>query len=211
VAWILFSISIIAGFFKYVLHISIGDFLTKWFDSIWNSKPKPEVAETPEKERKDDKQVFNISNNLYTYDDSKAVCKSFDARLATYDEVEEAYKDGGEWCNYGWSENQSIYFPKQKKTWEELQKDPKRKNDCGRPGINCGFIANPNTRFGVNCYGKKPKPTDAEVKYMSAKKNSPAPKTPEEELIDKKVKMFKDHRDKLIRLNGFNQNKWSEF
>jgi len=215
-AWILFAIILIVSFFKYVLKISISDFLEKSMDDIWN-KPDPSgnvhvkgntiVSSAP----KIDDEVFNIANNIYTYDDAKAVCKSFDARLATYDEVEEAYKDGGEWCNYGWSENQSIYFPTQKKTWEELQKDPKRKNDCGRPGVNGGFIDNPNTRFGVNCYGKKPKPTDAEVNYMSAKKNSPAPKTPEEELIDKKVKMFKDHRDKLIRLNAFNQNKWSEF
>ena len=214
-AWILFAIILIVSFFKYVLKISISDFLEKSMDDIWNKtdpsgngvKGNTVVSSAP----KIDDEVFNIANNIYTYDDAKAVCKSFDARLATYDEVEEAYKDGGEWCNYGWSENQSIYFPTQKKTWEELQKDPKRKNDCGRPGVNGGFIDNPNTRFGVNCYGKKPKPTDAEVNYMSAKKNSPAPKTPEEELIDKKVKMFKDHRDKLIRLNAFNQNKWSEF
>ena len=49
------------------------------------------------------------------------------------------------------------------------------------------------------------------MNYMSAKKNSPAPKTPEEKLVDLKVKMFKDHRDKLLTLNGFNQQKWSEF
>lgn len=220
-SWLFFAIILIVSFFKYVLKISISDFLEKSMNDVWN-KPDPSgnvvkgnaavkgntiVSGTPVSTD----EVFNIANNIYTYDDAKAVCKSFDARLATYDEVEDAYKDGGEWCNYGWSENQSIYFPTQKKTWEELQKTTKRKNDCGRPGVNGGFIANPNTRFGVNCYGKKPKPTDAEMNYMSAKKNSPAPKTPEEKLVDLKVKMFKDHRDKLLTLNGFNQNKWSEF
>ena len=214
-SWLFFAIILIVSFFKYVLKISISDFLEKSMNDVWN-KPDPSgnvvkgntaVSGTPVSTD----EVFNIANNIYTYDDAQAVCKSFDARLATYDEVEDAYKDGGEWCNYGWSENQSIYFPTQKKTWEELQKTTKRKNDCGRPGVNGGFIANPNTRFGVNCYGKKPKPTDAEMNYMSAKKNSPAPKTPEEKLVDLKVKMFKDHRDKLLTLNGFNQQKWSEF
>jgi hypothetical protein len=211
VAWILFSISIIAGFFKYVLHISIGEFLTKWFDSIWNSKPKPEVAETPEKERTDDKQVFNISNNLYTYDDAKAVCKSMDARLATYDEIEDAYENGAEWCNYGWSENQSIYFPTQKKTWEELQKTTSHKNDCGRPGVNGGYMDNPHIRFGANCYGNKPKPSDRDIHYASVRSDDLKPKTPGDLLSNMKVDFFKKYKDDFIQLNAFNKEKWSEY
>jgi hypothetical protein len=211
VAWILFSISLIAGFFKYVLHISIGEFLTKWFDSIWNSKPKPEVAETPEKERKDDKQVFNISNNLYTYDDAKAVCKSMDARLATYDEIEDAYENGAEWCNYGWSENQSIYFPTQKKTWEELQKTTSHKNDCGRPGVNGGYMENPHIRFGANCYGNKPKPSDRDIHYASVRSDDLKPKTPGDVLSNMKVDFFKKYKDDFIQLNAFNKEKWSEY
>ena len=62
-------------------------------------------------------EVFNISNNLYTYDDAQAICSVYGAQLATYDQVEEAYKDGAEWCNYGWSENQMAFFPTQKSTW----------------------------------------------------------------------------------------------
>jgi hypothetical protein len=211
VAWILFSISLIAGFFKYVLHISIGEFLTKWFDSIWNNQPKPEVAETPEKERTDDKQVFNISNNLYTYDDAKAVCKSMDARLATYDEIEDAYENGAEWCNYGWSENQSIYFPTQKKTWEELQKTTSHKNDCGRPGVNGGYMENPHIRFGANCYGNKPKPSDRDIHYASVSSDDLKPKTPGDVLSNMKVDFFKKYKDDFIQLNAFNKEKWSEY
>lgn len=216
-AWLVFAIVLIASFFKYVLKVSISDMLEKAGDDLWNkadpsgnavSDPSGNVAKglpVPADE------VFNIANNIYTYDDAHAVCKSFDARLATYDEIEDAYKDGGEWCNYGWSENQSIYFPTQKKTWNDLQKTEIHKNDCGRPGVNGGFIANPDSRFGVNCYGKKPKPSDAELSFMSAKKNAPTPKTPEEKLVELKVKMFKEHRDKLMTLNGFNPSKWSEY
>ncbi|NDC83656.1 hypothetical protein EB093_08365, partial [bacterium] len=95
-------------------------------------------------------EVFNIGNNMYTYDDAQSVCKSFGARLATYDEVETAYTKGAEWCNYGWSDGQAAYFPTQKDTWAELQKSESTKHACGRPGINGGFIDNPNVRFGVN-------------------------------------------------------------
>ena len=48
------------------------------------------------------KQVFNIPENDYIYPDAKALCSAYGARLATYKEVEETYKDGGEWCKYGW-------------------------------------------------------------------------------------------------------------
>ena len=61
------------------------------------------------------KEVFHIPNNKYTYKDAKAVCKAYGARLANYDEVENAYNKGGEWCSYGWSKNQLALFPTQKK------------------------------------------------------------------------------------------------
>ena len=99
------------------------------------------------------KQVFNISNNVFTYDDAKAVCKAYNADLATYDQVLESYKKGGEWCNYGWSQNQMALYPTQKKTWEKLQQDPENANSCGEWGVNGGYFENPNTLFGANCYG----------------------------------------------------------
>jgi hypothetical protein len=98
-------------------------------------------------------QVFNIPENDFVYPDAKAVCSAYGGRLATYSEVEDAYKNGGEWCNYGWSEGQMALFPTQKKTFDKLQKIEGHENDCGRPGINGGYISNPAVRFGVNCYG----------------------------------------------------------
>ena len=37
-------------------------------------------------------QVFNVPGNIYTYDNARALCKAYDGRLATYDEIENAYK-----------------------------------------------------------------------------------------------------------------------
>ena len=205
--WIYLSIVLIALFFKYVLKISIRDFLNNVFDNNWN---KDKDVPTPDNKSTTNEEVFNIANNIYTYDDAQAACKSFNGRLATYDEVENAYNDGGEWCNYGWSDNQSIYFPTQKKTWDNLQKTKEHKNDCGRPGVNGGFIANPNARFGVNCYGVKPKPSEKELQFMKTSKTKIVPKSPEEIVSNLKVEFFKKHKDDFLRLNSFNGSKWSE-
>jgi hypothetical protein len=155
-------------------------------------------------------EVFNISNNLYTYDDAPAVCSALGARIATYDEIEDAYKNGGEWCNYGWSDGQMAFFPTQKSTWNKLQKNPDHKNNCGRPGINGGYMANPYLKFGVNCYGKKPAATTDELKAMDSKKNIIYPKNQKDELLDKKVQFWKENTDKLLNINSFNENRWSE-
>jgi hypothetical protein len=95
------------------------------------------------------KQVFNIPENTFVYPDAKAVCKAYGARLATYQEVEEAYRDGGEWCNYGWSDGQMALFPTQQKTFDKLQKIEGHENDCGRPGVNGGYIANPAVKLWI--------------------------------------------------------------
>jgi hypothetical protein len=45
-------------------------------------------------------EVFHVSNNLYDYEDAQSICKSFDSRLATYDDIEKSYNKGGEFCGY---------------------------------------------------------------------------------------------------------------
>ena len=99
------------------------------------------------------KQAYHIPGNNYTYEDAKAICKAYGNRLADYKEVDKALDDGADWCSYGWSQNQMALFPTQQKKWYKLQKIKGHENDCGRPGINGGYIDNPNVRFGVNCYG----------------------------------------------------------
>ena len=101
------------------------------------------------------KEVFHIANQDFTYEQAKCKCDSYNAKLATYNQLVDAYNDGAEWCTYGWSSGQKAYYPTQKCNWEK--KSPEDKLKCGNPGLNGGFFADPYLKFGVNCYGKKPK------------------------------------------------------
>lgn len=154
-------------------------------------------------------EVFNIRNNLYTYDEAKEVCSIFGAQLANYDQIESAYNDGGEWCNYGWTDGQMALFPTQKASWTKLQGSESTKNKCGRPGINGGYIKNKNVRFGVNCYGKKPAATAAELSLMS-ENSSPIPVSAADKALQSKLNYLKQNADKFLLMNSFNKKEWSE-
>jgi hypothetical protein len=167
--------------------------------STYQPSPVPEI--------KFKKQVFNIPGNYYTYDTAKALCTAYGAELASYDQIEKAYNNGAEWCNYGWSANQLALFPTQKKTYDTLQTIPGHENDCGRPGINGGYIANPNVKFGVNCYGNKPKITGDEEELM--KTASPYPETPEDIAFQKRVDILKNNLDQIL-VSPFNYDTWGE-
>jgi len=151
-------------------------------------------------------EVFNVPNNKYTYDEAKTVCAAYNSRLATYDEVEDAYNDGGEWCNYGWSDKQLALFPTQKDTYNKLQQIPKHEHDCGRSGVNGGYIANPNAKFGINCFGKKPKMTKEEEELMQA--STLYPKTEADILLEKQAEDWKHKLDKIL-VSPFNHNQWN--
>lgn len=153
------------------------------------------------------KQVFNVPGNNYTYDDAGALCKAYGARLATYQEVEQAYNQGGEWCQYGWSDNQMALFPTQQKTWDKLQTIEGHENDCGRPGVNGGYMANPKLRFGVNCYGVKPKMTAVEEELMATEPIYP--KTVKDIEMEKRVEYWKSMLPEIL-VSPFNHNSWSK-
>jgi hypothetical protein len=205
--WVLFIILIVVNFFKYLLKIPIIDILTKLF--VLEEK-KDEDNTKEKKVGEQGEEVFNVSNNLYTYEDAQAICSAYDAKLATYDQIESAYNDGAEWCNYGWSDGQMIFFPTQKTTWDKLQKIENHKNDCGRPGVNGGYIANPYAKFGVNCYGKKPKASDADIARMNANKGHIYPKNKKDIELEEKVNYWKQNADKMLNINAFNVNRWFE-
>lgn len=160
--------------------------------------PVPELLLRP--------QVFNIPGNTYKYQDAKALCSAYGSRLATYSEVEDAYKNGGEWCNYGWSDGQMALFPTQQKTFDNLQKIEGHKNDCGRPGVNGGYMANPGLKFGVNCYGYKPRMTPMEEELMA---NEPLyPKTAKDIAMENRVNYWKNKLSEIL-VSPFNSNSWS--
>ena len=228
--WIALLLSIINEGIKLLFHVNLADLCIEQLYNLWNflhpnnkiemeikipatvdttsnltvDKTSPIVTNTDE--------VYNIANNSHTYQDAQAVCKSLDARLATYDEIENSYEKGGEWCNYGWSDSQMILFPTQKSTWNELQKSSTNKNNCGRPGVNGGYLENSSKLFGVNCYGKKPNAKTLEEVGNKNNKNNvvKATKSREDIILDAKVKYWRENGDKLLTINSFNSNQWNE-
>jgi hypothetical protein len=147
------------------------------------------------------KQVFNLSENVYTYDDAKLACKSMGARLASMKEMTEVYKDGANWCNYGWSKDQLALFPIQKEYWDKIQKDDKLKKSCGFPGINGGYFKNDKFLFGANCYGAKPDPKGDENEPVYADKIQNQYNT---------AKLYLYEND-IPKVAPFSNNKWSKY
>ena len=145
-------------------------------------------------------EVFNIPNNTYTYSDAADICKSLNSRLATYDEVESAYRKGANWCSYGWSDDQMALFPIQKSVYNDLKNIVGHEHDCGRPGINGGYISDKKSKFGVNCYGKKPNMTDNDKDFMDSYSYSPA-------ISDSTYNSADKVNDILIA--PFNKSKWN--
>lgn len=187
IVWVLLTIVLLINIFYYYFNISFRNIVTNTYDLMIDifksikgflftifgidevaneeSNGSPEKIDSSPIETE---EVFHIPGNKYTYTEADGLCKAFGARLANYDEIENAYGKGGEWCSYGWSEGQMAYFPTQKDTFNQLQKYPEQKNNCGRPGVNGGYMANPYIKFGVNCYGMKPEMKNGDEKYMKA-------------------------------------------
>lgn len=151
-------------------------------------------------------QVFNIPDNKYSFDDAKALCSAYNARLATNDEISEAYDKGADWCSYGWSEGQMALYPTQKDKWEKLQDQPGHERDCGRTGINGGYMDDATLKFGANCYGAKPSITSIEASNM--RKKPIFNKNMSELSFDKKVDFWRSQL-KQIEVAPFNHNNWS--
>ncbi len=178
-------------------------------------KPKPVMPpQEPVKMKPVSKskiEVFHIANQDYTYDQAKCKCESYGSRLATKDEVTDAYNKGGHWCTYGWSEGQQAFYPVQKCEWDkqsqelervsEEEKERLRKHSfCGRPGVNGGYFANPLLKFGVNCYGKKPK--------GSVVKENP-PQCAEQGFCKLDVNYNASHKLDTDEIVGFNSSQWN--
>jgi hypothetical protein len=156
-------------------------------------------------------EVFNVSRNMYTYGDASAVCTALGAKLATYEQVKSAYENGADWCNYGWVKGQMAVYPTQEKTWKKLQEGPSEyRTACGNPGINGGYFDNAGLRFGVNCYGKKPAPSESDKALMKANVEIKRPESKEDADLKAKMKVWQENADKFLLVNSFNKTNWSE-
>jgi hypothetical protein len=158
-------------FFEYLFDFSDHDVCIQKFEPIKIpvKKPKVQPITVPSLFESPKEEVFHIANQDYTYEQSKCKCASYGARLATKNELTEAYNKGANWCSYGWTEGQNAFYPVQKCDWDKLQTSNERlpndqKKYCGLPGINGGFFPNPEIKFGINCYGVKPKGTLVKAK-----------------------------------------------
>ena len=147
-------------------------------------------------------EVFHIGDSQFTYADAPAVCAAYGAQLATLEQIIDAYNNGAEWCGYGWSQGGFALYPTQKSTWTALQAEPDtaKRTGCGRPGVNGGYF-DPNTKFGVNCFGFKP----------AGKADLPAPLPGTDPAAFKAaVEKFKKML-KTFSLDPYSRNEWSGY
>lgn len=144
------------------------------------------------------KQVYNISENVFNYEQAQAVCRANNAELASLEQMIKAYEQGADWCNYGWSKNQLALYPTQLETWTRNQ-NTDMKDSCGKPGVNGGYFENTNNLFGVNCYGVKPPRRGQNV-------NNPPYQAVSD--IDMNASLYKGAN---FEISPFNKNKWSQY
>lgn len=211
--WGVFVLLVLMNGMTYIFNTDI----TASIKNLFSAQPEIDIVvdqedgdmsggDAPVPEIKLSKQVFHIPDNKYNYENAKAICNAYGARLATVKEMQEAYEKGADWCGYGWSDGQMALYPTQYDKWANLQKIKGHEHDCGRPGINGGYISNPNVNFGINCYGYKPKITQQEAEAM---KMAPQyPKTMREIEFDKRVDYWKGKLEQ-IEVSPFNHNNWS--
>ena len=216
--WAIFIVIVLLNGFQYFFNTNI----TTELSNLFSTTPKIAISESVPAEPtaaggdlgagpslKMRKQVFHVPASIYDYDNAKALCEAYGAKLANIDQMEEAHKSGAEWCSYGWSDNQMILYPTQKATWDELQKSPEaaKKNSCGRPGINGGYIDNAAMKAGVNCYGPKPDMNVGSSKMMANIQNYEAGKMIDP-LHEARVQQMKGKINDVV-IAPFNKGAWS--
>jgi hypothetical protein len=171
--------------------------------SFMEKVPVPSSELTPVLAPLEEKEVFHIGGNQYTYNEAAAVCAAYGAELASYDQINDAFGKGAEWCEYGWSVGGMALYPTQESTWQALQQevDESKRTSCGRPGVNGGYF-DPRMKYGVNCYGKKP----GNTKHIKL----PIPPGGDNKGFNDMVNKFKNMIHSMSVLS-FNRSEWSEY
>jgi hypothetical protein len=213
--WAIFIVIVIMNGFQYFFNTSITTEVSNLLSStpqitLTNDVPgeptaSGDLGSAPGSKMR--KQVFHIPASVYDYDNAKALCQAYGANLANIDQMEDAHKSGAEWCSYGWSDNQMILYPTQKSTWDSLQQNPEKKNSCGRPGINGGFMDNASMKAGVNCYGERPDMNESSSKLMANIQNYEAGKMIDP-LHDARINEMRGKINNIV-VAPFNKSAWS--
>lgn len=206
--WGIFILLIFVNGIYYFYNINI---ITQ-FNDIFSNEPEIVIEKTIEKtiEKKpkmilDKNEVYHIPGNRFTYHDAKAICNAFDGELASYDQLNKSLESGSNWCSYGWTKDQLGLYPTSQNHFKKMQKREGHEYDCGLPGINGGYVSNPHTRLGANCYGIKPKKSKLESEYLDNQELYP--KSQKELLFEERVKYWKNRIGNIL-INPFNNNNW---
>ena len=203
--WGLFIILIFVNGLAYFFNIN----LVTEFENIFSQKPEINISTTNDLTPTPSndisfEEVFHIPGKNFTYHDSKAVCKAFNSEIADYNQLLNAQKKGASWCSYGWTKDQLGLYPTSQSDFDKLKKIEGHEYDCGLPGINGGYISNPYTQLGVNCYGIKPKKSKLDAKLLNRELY---PKTAKEKLFEKRVKYWKKRIGNML-IMPFNHTNW---
>jgi hypothetical protein len=82
-----------------------------------------------------------------TYKEAEQVCMALGKKVCSVPQLEEANKAGYGNCDCGWTstkkdkDHRVIAYPTNIDIWGELQFDPKKRDWCGKPGMNtCGVV-----------------------------------------------------------------------
>lgn len=149
------------------------------------------------------KQVFNVSDNVFNYDEARSVCEAYNGDLASLEQMVDAYKNGADWCNYGWSEGQLALYPTQEDSFVKLEKNPETRGQCGLPGVNGGYFENKNLKFGANCYGNKPAPNNSQQEKLLNEQYLLNPLSREAQRYQARIDEFE--------VSPFSRKKWSKY
>jgi hypothetical protein len=168
------------------------------------SETQAEINEA-EREILQEKEVYQISDQNLTYKQAQHKCQAYGGRLATENEIRDAYNKGANWCSYGWSEGQNAFYPIQP-NWFRKQ-SPERRRECGgRPGVIGGYFDNAHMKFGANCYGIKP-----EGRVVPLKKDHGGNKSSEKDFCDRPENKHACKADDRDVITSWNKRHWSEY
>ena len=100
-------------------------------------------------------EVFHVGGYNKTQSQVSSICQTFGAQAATVDQVNQAYKDGAEWCSWGHTSTDPVYPMQHGNT-------PGCNGSAGpvlarMNNFNASSTSNWNSGlYGVNCFGVKP-------------------------------------------------------
>jgi hypothetical protein len=113
--------------------------------------PEPEL-EYEEREERHENEPWLIKDQIWTYPEAYQKCKAYGARLATKNEIVQAYNKGLQAPMYGWGQGEEAWQAIQPCSYVEMRRQGL---SPAPPGVQGGRF-DPNIRFGAFCYGVKP-------------------------------------------------------